>query len=334
MEATTHLRFALLALCGVLLVGTAGYALLEGWSLVDSLYMTIITLTTVGYGEVHPLSPSSRLFTMGLIVAGVGIVGYTIGTLTQSMVEGQLRSLLGRRKLEREIATLKDHFIVCGFGRMGSFVCRELHAQGLPFVVVERNAELIQEIEEEHFLYVRGDATDDDVLLQAGIERAKGLVSSVASDADNVFITMSARGMNPSLYIVARAENEATERKLQRAGANRVVSPYRIGGMRMAQAILKPAVVDFIEIASQTRGVELLMEELEVGPHSQLVGTILRESGIRQKLGLIIIAIQKSSGAMIFNPASDTLIEAGDRLITMGDTQSLRQLERLCQGTP
>jgi voltage-gated potassium channel len=332
MNPVRHLRFSLLILLATIGLGTLGYNLIEGWSLFDSLYMTVITLATVGFREVHDLSAQGKAFTMVLIVFGAGIIAYTVGSLIQFMMEGQLRSILGRRKLEKLIEELQGHYIVCGYGRIGTLICREFQARPIPFVVVEKDPNLTEKLNGEGYLNVRGDATDDDTLVAAGIRRAKGLITAVTSDTENVYITLTARGLNPDLFILARAGEEGSEKKLKRAGASKVISPYIIGASRMAQAILRPSVVDFIEIATAGENLELQLEEIRVTAASALVRKTLVSSGIRRDWGIIIVGVKKRGGEMLFNPASDTLIEAGDILITLGERAAIQNLERVASG--
>jgi voltage-gated potassium channel len=316
----------------VLLVGTGGYMLFEHWDFMDALYMTVITITTVGYREVGPVSDIGRIFTIFIIFFGVGIIAYILGLAAQVMVDTQVRSLIGRRKLGRKLKSLKDHYILCGFGRIGSIIARELWVNKIPMVIIDTDPENTEGLESEGIPYINDDATSDEVLLNAGIERAKGMVSVVASDADNLFITMTARGLNHDLFILARADEEATEKKLLRAGANRVVMPYFIGGHKMAQAIIKPAVTDFLDFALESKDIGLEMEEFKVGENSQLNGIVLMDSGIRQELDVIIVAIRKRDGAMQFNPSSQTRIEAGDTLISLGKSDDLGKLAKILSG--
>jgi voltage-gated potassium channel len=327
-------RFILTLLVPALLmvVGTLGYHVVEGWSLFDALWMTVTTVTTVGYGEVHPLSPTGRVFTMVLLLGGVFTLFYAATEVIRGIVSGEVRTALGRQRMERDMAELRGHLIVCGFGRMGQLVCARFAAQRLPFVIVDRQADLLADFQMPHGLALHGDATSDDVLHRAGVGRARALVAVTGSDADNLYITLSARLLNEKLFIVARAENERAEQKLTRAGADRVVSPYSIGGARVAQAVLRPTVVDFLELATRTEHLALQIEEVQIGRGSRLAGTTLRESQVRQDLGIIIVAIKKTSGDMLFNPTSDTLMEAGDTLITLGPRPQLDQLEGLAQG--
>jgi voltage-gated potassium channel len=334
-----QIRYAVLLLLIIVTVGTFGYTLIEAWPLLDSLYMTVITITTVGFREVRELSPTGRFFTIGLIICSVGIVAYLVRQLAGVIVEGEFRRLMGRRKLEKAINRLRDHYIICGHGRIGSYICKEFGDEGLPFVVIERDEHVIQSMEEKGVTYVRGDATDEKALIDAGVERAKALIAAVASDADNLYITLTARGLNPNLYILSRATEERAERKLISAGANKVVAPYLIGAHRMAMAIIRPAVVELMEIAMKRESLHLQLKEIKVNETANLPGTTLRESGIRSKLDLIVVAIKKEDGSMLFNPAFNTSIVRGDTLITLGQKANLDSLAELVkfeekQGVP
>jgi voltage-gated potassium channel len=332
MDPVRKFRFSLLTLMIVICVGTIGYSIIEGWTLFESLYMTVITVATVGFKEIHDLSDQGKVFTILLIIFGASSLAYTLGTLFQFMVEGQLRTILGRKKLEKKISELSGHYIVCGFGRIGRLICREFAAKPAPFLVVEQDLELCREIDEMGYLYVHGDATRDEILLQAGIRSAKSLITAVTSDSANVYITLTARGLNPDLFILARASEEGAEIKLKRAGANKVVSPYTIGASRMAHALLRPSVVDFIEIATGDNDIELQLEEIRVAPDSRLAGTTLLTSDIRRKHGIIIVGIRKEGTKILFNPGSETSIDAGDTLITLGERIAIKDLEIVALG--
>jgi voltage-gated potassium channel len=307
--------------------GTAGYMAIEGWNLIDALYMTVITLASVGFKEVHDLSLIGRIFTIFLIVGGVGSVAYALSAGAKIILEGELQEVYGRRRLEKKIRELKDHYIVCGYGRMGKIICRELREKNIRFVIVEKQPDLHQE--EEDLLIFPGDATKDEVLKELGIDKAKGLITVLPTDAENLFVVLSARVLNPGLIIVARAGEEGSEQKLIRAGADKVVSPYHIGGLRIAHTVLKPAVVDFIEFATKSGNIDLQMEEVSIGENSKLVGKTLDESGIGRELGIIIVAIRKPSGEMMFNPTFRSAIKEGDMLIALGEISKLKILEEL-----
>lgn len=318
-------------LLAILSVGTVGYILIEGWGLLDSLYMTVITIATVGYREVGNLSEPGKVFTILIILFGVGIIAYLLGMVAQAMIDLQIRSIFGRHKLEQKIRSIKDHYIICGYGRIGRIICRELKANDISMVVIDSNGAAMQRLEEWGIPHIVGDATSEEILSEAHIERAKGLVSVVASDADNVFITMSARGLNPELFILARAEEEHTEKKLIRAGANKVVMPYLIGGQKMAYIVAKPVVSDFLEFTVHNRKIGLEIAEVAVSEKSSLNGMTLIESGIRQKMDIIIVAVKKKDGEMRFNPSSQSKIEAGDILIALGNNEDIIKLaEILC----
>ncbi len=319
----------LLMLAGIICIGTAGYMTIEKWDLLQSLYMTVITITTVGFHEVSPLSKSGRIFTMFLIFTGVGIIAYTLGLVAQAMIEFQIMSILGRKKLGLRIKSLKDHYILCGYGKIGRVVANELKVKNVPLLVIEKNPELRETLERDGHPYIIADATLEDVLIEAGIERAKGIIALLSSDADNLFLTMTAKTLNPNLFILSRAEEEHTYNKLLRVGANRVVMPHIIGGQKLANLIIKPTVAEFLELTVHNREIELEMEELVVEKGSPLSGMSLEESGIRQKTNVIIVAIRKKEGQMIFNPSSMTKIEDGDILIALGQRDGLKRLASL-----
>jgi voltage-gated potassium channel len=317
-------------LVGLLVIGSLGFVWLEGWDFFDALYMTVTTLTTVGYGEIHPLNRVGRIYNMVLILTGMGVMLYIVGSLARVVIEGEIRSALGKRKLIKHIRRLKNHYIICGFGRIGEIIARQLQEREISLVIIDKALDLAPRLEELGYSFVAGDATRDEVLLEAGIERAKGLVAVVSTDADNVYIVLTARSLNPQIFIIARSEEPGSENKLLRAGANKVESPYQMGGQKMAHTILHPTVTTFMELAMK-EGVEWSMEEIAVGQTSALLGVPLEDSGLRQKLGLILVAIKRADGEMLFNPSHDTTILAGDTLIALGLRKNLDALEAMVQ---
>ena len=313
----------------VMSLGTGGYMAIEGWDFLDSLYMTIITLTTVGYKEVHDLSVNGILFTIILIIGGVGTVLYALSNGAKFVLEGELQEVFGRKRLEKKLKDLTGHYIVCGYGRMGKIIARELKVEKLRFVVIEKNEVIVDPDEREETLIIQGDATKDELLKRVGIEKAKCLISALPTDAENLYVVLSARGLNPGLLIVARAGEEGSEQKLLRAGADRVVSPYHIGGLRIAHTVLKPAVVDFIEFATKSGNIDLQIEEITILAGTQLVGLTLDQCGIGRDLGIIIVAIKKRNGEMQFNPKYSSVIDAEDTLIALGEATKLKTLEEM-----
>jgi len=308
--------------------GSLGYMIIEKWSLSDAFYMTVITVATVGYSEVNPVSPEGRLFTVVLIFLGVGFFLYVAGGIIQFLVEGRIRLVMGRRKLDTRINKLKDHFIICGYGRIGRVLARFLIEKYVNVVVIERNEKRISKLDEDGVLYLVGEATDEKLLERAGIGRAKGLVTAVATDADNVFLVLIAKQMNPGLFIVARASQNASKKTLQAAGADKVISPYDLGARRMAHAILRPTVIKFLEMAFADEKVDIQIEEIKIRSTSELAGKSMQDSGIRQRFDLMIIVMCKPGNQMVFNPKADTVIEAGDILVVVGSARNIKQLER------
>ena len=329
MDAEKKLKIALVALLIVILIGTLGYGLIERWSILDSLYMSVITIATVGYKEVYPLSFTGKVFTIFYIIFGVGTTLYAVGAGAQLMLEGQIRNILGRRKMSKKIQEMKDHYIICGYGKVGQQIYDEFSSRQVLCTVVERNPETVEKAIRDGVLVVQGDSTEDSVLEEAGIKRAKGLISAVASESDNVYISLSARVLNPKIFIVARAETAEAEKKLLRAGANRAISPHTLGGTRMAMAALRPHVVDFMSVATSSEGMDIRIEELEVKESSPLSNSTLRDCELRQKVGAIVLAIHKKDGKMLSAPSADSKIEPGDILIAIGKREELEKLEKL-----
>ncbi|MCZ7582174.1 MAG: potassium channel protein [Deltaproteobacteria bacterium] len=328
MEAERLIKYLVPMGLVVIAFGTVGYSVLEGVGLFEALYMTIITITTVGFGEIIPLDDVGRVFTIVLIVFGYSYLVMTFMIVAQVVFEGRMRRLLGRRKLTQQIDRLERHNILCGYGRMGRIIARELKAKSAPLVVIDAHEDATRELDELGILYVQGNATEDDTLIEAGIQRAKTLIVSLATDADAVFTILLARELNPNLEIVARAIDERSTRQLEAAGATRVVSPYTRVGKSMANAVLHPEVLDFLDTAFMADDRTLRMEGCPVSEASELAGKTLRDAPIRTKLGLIIIGIRKADGTMLFNPSPDDAIIPGDILIAMGDEENLEKLQK------
>jgi voltage-gated potassium channel len=326
MMDSKKLRYSLLMLIGIIALGTCGYYFVEHMPLFEAFYMTIITLSTVGFSEVIPLSQTGRSITVIIIILGISVGAYTIGMLVRALVEGELVKIFGRRKVQKQISGLKNHFIICGFGRIGRIVCSELDNDKFDFVIIEQDPAVIEQIEARKYLYLDMDATSEEALMQAGIMEAKGIVTAVNSDANNVFITMTAKSLRPDVFVLARASEEQNEAKLFRAGATRVVSPYLIGGRRIAQMLKKPTVVDFVDIAMMGSHLGLMMEEATIGDNSSLIGKNLIDSHLRKDYGVIIVAIKKISGDMVFNPMPSEKLEAGDVIVVLGKKEDLKRM--------
>ena len=332
LRPRASLAYSLAALAGVVAFGTVGFTLVEGWSLLDSLYMTMMTVTTVGYGPPLPLTPAGRNFSILFMVVGVGTAGYLLSTAVQSLVRSEILAAYGERRRQREMSKLHEHYVICGAGRVGRRIVAEMRRAGVPFVVVESNALLAADLQLPDSQVLIRDATLDESLVEAGVERAAGLASCLPDDADNLYVVLTARTLNPSLRIVARAVEESAEPKLVRAGANRVIAPTIIGSHRMAQSLLKPAVADFMDsITADT--LDLAFEQVEVAPGSALDGLKLKETDIRARLDVVVAAIRRQGGEMIFNPSGDTQIHAGDMLIGIGRSESMLELTALARGT-
>jgi voltage-gated potassium channel len=322
MDPWGRLRLGLLILAGVLVAGTAGYVVL-GFSLLDAVYQTVTTVTTVGFREVQPLSDAGQVFTIVLILTGVGTALYNLTLVIQAVIEGELAELLGRRKMERQIGRMGNHVIVCGWGRVGRALTDYVARAGQDVVVVDRDPDRAKTI---GFPVVEGDATDDKVLLEAGIERARVLVSALTTDADNLFVTLSGRKLRPDLFIVARARVDESEAKLIRAGADRVVNPQSIGGKRMAAFVLQPHVAEFLDVVMHDGTLEFRLEELIVSEGSPLAGVSLRDTHIRDQTGALILAMRSGDGTFTTNPAPETLLRAGQILIAIGTESQLQAL--------
>ncbi len=327
MKALHNFKLILAGLAIILFAGTAGFHFIEHWSWFDGFYMTLTTLTTIGYGETHPLSHAGRIFNSFLILFGVGTVFLAIGSLTQALLEFELQSVFGRKRMERDIARLTGHYIICGAGRVGRSVAREFAHKPVPFVIVENRPEKIERYASEGWLTVEGDATQERTLTAARIEYAKGLVAATTADATNIYIVLTARAMQPGLRIIARASEDTAEKHLRTAGADTVISPYMFAGSRIAQTFLRPGVMSFFDAAHGHLGLDLEMDEIPVTIGSRIAEKTIADSGIRQETGVIVLAIHRHDG-MRFNPTPEDIIHAGDSLIAMGDPAKLRLLEQ------
>lgn len=308
-------------------VGTAGYMVVEGWSPWDAFYMTIISVTTVGYREVHATSFAGQVWTVFVLLAGVSTLFYTASVVMAEIVEGGLRKGLESRRFNRMLEQLKDHFIICGYGRIGGVIADEFQRQGIPYVVVDRDPDRVHAVIARGGMAVEADASREDVLRRIGIERARGLIAAVGTDAENVYTVLTARVLRPDLFIIARIESEDAEPKLKRAGADRVLSPYQLGGVQMAATALRPAVVDFMRLATSSERLDLAAEQIEVKANSRFVGASIRDANLRQDFGVIVVAIKRAAGHMEFNPAPEAIIGANDQLVVLGHPDQLKALE-------
>src|SRR5215472_11773564 len=328
MKQFRLVKIVVLALLLLSAVGTVGFHWIEGWSWFDSFYMVVITLSTIGYQEVHELSHAGRVFNTGLIIAGVTMLFLSIGSLTQALLEFELVKVFGRRRMEREVAGLKDHYIICGAGRVGASVALELARKPCHFVILESDEKIVATLDPK-WLVLIGDAASEKTLRDAGIERARGLVAATTTDATNIYIVLTARSLNPKLKIIARASEERAEKHLKTAGADAVISPYAAAGHRIAQSFLRPNVLDFLDIATDRSGtLEMVIEEIRIGDSSPLAATTVGESGIHHQFGIMILAI-RTGGQTRFNPRAQDQIRAGDFLIAMGEPAQLSRLEAL-----
>jgi voltage-gated potassium channel len=328
-RAVRRFLFLILAVLATLAIGTIGFVRIEHYPPFDAFYMTLITMTTVGYAEIHPLSHAGRIFNSVLIIFGVTTIFIGIGTMTQTIIEAEFGDAFGKRRKKRMIDKLKDHFIVCGYGRVGRGAAEELQRAGVPFIVIDTDPARVERAMLAGLLAVAADATRDDVLRQAGIERARGLVAALATDADNLFVLLSAKGLNSHIFVATRAAEEGAEEKMRRAGADAVYAPYVITGHRLAQSLLRPHVVQFLDFTTKDFGTDIAIEQVRVVESSEMIARTIRDMQIGRDLGVIVMAIRNRDGHMIFNPPADTAISAGDHLIVMGQQEKLRTLESL-----
>jgi voltage-gated potassium channel len=329
MTNRQRIPLALSLLVAVLFGGTLGFHAIEGWSWFDGFYMTLTTMTTIGYGEIHPLSHIGRVFNSFLIVTAVLAGAFTLGTLTQALLEFEFGKALGRRRMERELSRMSDHYIVCGAGRVGRTVLRELRAGGQSCVVIEKDGGRARWAESEKIPLIVGNASSEEVLQKARIGTAKGLVAAVGSDAENLYIVLTARGFRPDLKIIARASEEEAAPKLLRAGASQVLSPYHFIGHRIAQMLLRPNVLDFVDAAVGSDRLDIDISEVRVAERSALVGKSLTDPWIRAQANVVVLAVRGSDGKMLFNPSPESTIHPGDCLIVIGGDEEVKRFDAL-----
>ncbi len=318
--------FLLLTL--VLFISTVGYHLIEGWGWLDSVYMTVITLTTVGFGEIRPLSPGGRMFTILVILGGVGVMAYSLSSISELILSGEL----GRVFQNRRRAELKNHTIVCGFGRVGRSVAGELKAEGIPFLVIDKDPAAVDACRALGYGFVEGDASDIEVLLQAGLTQARSLVTAADTDALNVFIILTVREVREDIQIVTRLNNELSENKMRKAGANRVISPYSLAGHRIVSTISRPAVTDFLDTVLRSETGPLWLEEIDVQPGSQLEGVSLGQAHLRSRFGVTVLAVDLPGQKVVTHPEANTILETGSRLIVLGSREQLINISSLASG--
>jgi voltage-gated potassium channel len=328
MSVTKKLVIAGAVLVAIIIIGVAGYMLIEGWNFMDALFMTIISITTTGFSEVHSLDTAGRLFTIFLIIGGSSAAVYALTAIAQYVLEGQLGSALWRRSMKNRIGRLKDHFIVCGYGRVGQEIAQILSAEKAEFVVIDKNPEAIAQAERDGIMYVAADAATDEALKEAGIERAKGLIVALGNDSDSTYVILSARQLKHDIFIEARVSAPEADAKLRRAGADRTISPYSIGARRMAMLALQPEVTDFIDIIS-LKGQDMHLENLTIGKDSPLAGNNIGFARTHGKA--VVLAVTKNNGQLLANPSETEIIQAGDGLIAMGSRTDLRAMEGICE---
>ena len=328
MNPVQRLAIAIVTLFLLILLGAWGFMQIEGLSPLHALYLTIVTMTTTGYGDIVPITEQGRIFVVFLLIVGVGIIAYASASMAEIILEGHLAQYWGKRNMKRDVQKLDRHFIVCGAGRVGENVIRRLIAEKKPYVAIEKDENICRRLWEKEILVLQGDATQDEVLKEAGIERAAGLISALPNDSDNVYVTLTAKTINPRLRVVARVERPEAESKLKMAGADRVICPATLGGYRMATSMLKPASVDFVETVLHRLNLEIVLEEIEVSPQSPLVDRQIRSSLIRSTSGVTIVGIVRGN-EFIMNPGGDEYIRANDILIVLGKREQFEQIERL-----
>jgi len=311
--------------------GTVGFRFIEGWSYIDSLYMTIITISTVGFQEVHELSEGGRLFASFVIIAGLGTAVYTFTRLGQVLLEGELIAVFGRRRMKQNLDRLKDHIIVCGCGRIGQPVVDNLRGEDVQFCVIDRDESLVGHFQEQNVLFLVGDATEEETLRAAGVERARSLLALLPSDAENLYLTITAKSINPSVAVIARATDEKAGAKIELGGADRVISPYGVASLRVLHAAMRPAVVDLLDLMSQPDSLGLMLEEFRVGEVSPLVGRTLGESDVRGRYGVTVVAVKHDAYTAVLHPEPSEKVDIGDTIVAMGTDVDLRKLQSACE---
>jgi len=314
----------------MILIGVIGFHLIEGWSFLDCLYMTIITIFTVGFKEVRELSPQGQVFTIFVILGGASTAVFSFTKIAEMVFEGGINKFWRRRRMGKKLINLKDHYIICGHGRMGKIVRERLQEERLPFVVIDNDESKLAELmETNECLFMKGDATQEETLIQAGIKKAKALAALLSSDADNLYLVLTVRLINPSLFILSKAMDEEAERKILQIGANRVVSPYKLSGLKIAQALIRPTLVDFMDLIIRRKELSLYMEEFSVKKDSRIASRNLRECDIRKTANVIVVAMKKPGEDLVFNPSPEVKIEMGDILLVLGDEEAINQFENI-----
>lgn len=331
-KESKELVFSILAIAAIVLFGTVGYVVIEGWPWFDALYMTVITLATIGYGEVHPLSSGGRAFTIMLIITGVGVASVVFSSVTKKVLDRHIGGIFQAKKMQDRIDHLVNHTIFCGFGRLSRIALQQLKGSGTSIVVVDRDETRRAQAKDAGFLVLGGDVTAEETLINAGIRRAARLVTLLPKDSDNLYVVLTSRELNPDVFIISRAEDESGEKRLVRAGATRIVSPYRAGAQRIANGILRPFVSEFLDLAVSGTGLDLQIEEIKIPELSPLHGRTLQEIELRKKTNVMVAAIVSSKGIMCFNPSADTTIESGSTLIGLGFRKDFAELEKLILG--
>ena len=317
----------------MIFISIIGFHIIEGWSFLDCLYMTIITIFTVGFNEVKELSPQGRIFTIFVILGGVGTAIFAFTKISEIVFEGGINKFLRRRKMEKKLENLKDHYIICGLGRIGKVVRERLEEEKVPFVVIDNNEEKLKELKQsKRCPFIKGDATQEETLTKAGIKRAKGLAALLSSDADNLYLVLTAKQTNPSIFILSKALDEEAEKKILQIGANRVVSPFKLSGLKIAQGLIRPTLVDFMDLIIRRKELPLYMEEFVVKKDSQMTNQNLKECDIRRTANVIVVAIKKPGEDIVFNPSPDIKIETGDILLVLGDDKAISQFENVYIG--